>query len=84
MSAYRVRIVKTGTTLDRTITIEAPHSAAARAIGEGQCEAGETIPAGEKYVVLDAYAHIDVNPVMPPDHARNVAMGGRPREERHA
>ncbi len=82
MSAYRVRIVQAGMILDRVITVEAPHSAAARAIGAGQCGPGESIPAGERYVVLDAYAHLDPQPVMPAGHARNVAVGGRSRAAR--
>jgi hypothetical protein len=59
----------------RTVEFDAPHGAAARAIAERMCEAGEHVESHESAVMLASRRTVDPNPIMPSDHARNVAIG---------
>lgn len=61
----------------RTVEVEAPHGAAARAIGGRMCEEGEIVPSAETAVILYARRTVEPNAKMPPGHARAVAEGGR-------
>lgn len=57
----------------RHLDLEANHGAHALSLAEKALEEGETITR----VILSSRRGIDPNPVMPADHARNVALGGR-------
>jgi hypothetical protein len=63
--------------VERTVEFDAPHGAAARAIAERMCEPGEHVEPRESAVMLTSRRTVDPTPIMPADHARNVATGGR-------
>lgn len=61
--------------LTRTVRVEAPHGAAARALAARECERGELVPARESACLLVSQAAVDPSPRMGPGHARHVAEG---------
>lgn len=68
--------------LSRVVEVDAPHGAAARAIGQAICEEGEVVAPGESAVYLASQRGVEGAALMSPDHARNVATGRREMDSR--
>ena len=59
--------------VSRSIDVQAVNEPHARQIAESQCGDGEIVPRGFSAVMLLSRVTVDPTPIMPSDHARNVA-----------